>query len=325
MPIKQDIDVSIIVPAKNTGKYVRECLQSLVDIDSTGFTYEVVMVDDGSTDNTRAIMSEFSSRWRNFVLLDGPGISVAAARNVGLAYARGRYVGWVDSDDFVEPTMFIKLFSEAERSAADIVLCDYGFYPGKVTKKEKWFREIQGKVSSPRLIERNTQLWNKLFRSSFLTCADFSGLMETCSEGACALLLILTDRISTLNEVLYWYRVGHVSSSSSYSNVTKYADNVKLTRAQQSEAKLLGLDLKWESYFEYRVIYSLLQYAFIAARNGDKEQYERAVTELKDMNYSTNCCLTQILNENHGKARAYALARLIPSSWAVARLLGSLL
>ena len=322
--MKQDIDVSIIVPAKNTDRFIGECLQSLVDIDCTGFTYEVVVVDDASTDNTRSIVEEFCVNRSNFIVVDGPGVSLAAARNVGLEHAKGKYIGWVDSDDYVEPSMFRKLFEEVELSGADIVLCDYGFYPDKVAKKEKWFREIQGKVSEPRLVERNTQLWNKLFRSSFLTRVSFPSLLETCSYGACALLLILAEKITTLNEVLYWYRVGHASTSSAYSNVDKFADNVELTRAQQHVVKKLGLGQKWESYFEYRVVYSLLQYAFIAARNGEKAQYTRAVLELKDMNYGSNSYLSKILNENHGRARAFALSRLIPSSWTIARILGFL-
>ena len=319
-----NIDVSIIVPAKNTEAYVGECLQSLANIDSSGFTYEVVMVDDASTDGTNAVMSDYCTRYPNFILLEGPGVSVAAARNLGLEHSRGRYIGWVDSDDYVEPSMYKKLLAEAEKSGADVVMCDYGFYPSKVAGKDKWFREINGKVTGPHEVERNTQLWNKLFRSEFLSRTSFAHLMETCSEGACALLLILAGKVTTLKEILYWYRVGHVSSSSSYSNVEKYVGNVDLTRSQQIAAKQIGLDEKWNSYFEYRVIYSLLQVALIAARNGEKAAYEQAVAQLRDMRYEENDCLSTILIENHGKARAFALSRLVPFSWLLARFLGSM-
>lgn len=318
------IDVSIIVPAKNTEAYVGECLQSLANIDSSGFTYEVVMVDDASTDRTKAVMSEYYIEFPNFILLEGPGVSVAAARNLGLKHARGKYIGWVDSDDYVEPSMYKKLLAEAESSGADVVICDYGFYPSKVAGKEKWFREVNGQVTDPREVERNTQLWNKLFRSEFLSRTSFIHLMDTCSEGACALLLILAGRVTTLKEVLYWYRVGHASSSSSYSNVEKYVGNVELTRSQQIAARQIGLDEKWNSYFEYRVIYSLLQVALIAARNGERAAYKQAVAQLRNMRYEENDCLSTILIENHGKARTFALTRLVPSSWLIARFLGSI-
>ncbi len=320
--MESKVDISIIVPAKNTERYIGECLQSLVNLDSRGFVYEVLLVDDASTDGTRSIASRFCECYENFFLVDGPGVGLAQARIEGLKHARGEYIGWVDSDDYVQPAMYKVLIDKARKTNAQIVLCDYVFFPAETPRKKKWFRRIDGQAT-PHTVERNTQLWNKLFKKDYLRAANFSGMLERCSDGSCSLLLAMAERITTVDDQLYFYRVGHVSMSSSYASVEKYRDNVLLTKAQRVISKEFGLDSEWSSYFDYRVIYSLLQLALISARNNNLSEYRLACDELRSMDYLNNIYLKPILIENHGLAKALLFGRVVPSSWAAAKLIGS--
>lgn len=321
--MNSSIDLSIIVPAKNTERYIGECLRSLAEINHSGFDYEVIIVDDGSTDNTREVASGFCERHSNMRIVDGPGMNLGEARIEGLKYAQGDYIGWVDSDDYVHPDMFQSLLGKAVETSAQIVLCDYCFFPSEISRKKKWFREINGRAT-PLTVERNTQLWNKIFDHKFLHEYGFSRMLNRCSDGACSLLLATADQIATVDSQLYYYRVGHASMSSEYSNLDKYADNVRLTKNQRALAEELNLDCDWVTYFDYRVIYSLLQLALISARNRNRMAYRKACAELRSMKYQDNKFLEPILSANHGKLKAFALCSIIPQFWSAAKCIGSL-
>ena len=308
---------------KNAEAYVSQCIESILKMDCGTFTYEVIVVDDKSSDNSRKIVQEFKKTNDAIKLIDGPGIGLAEARRAGLAKAQGRYIGWVDSDDYIEPDMFLVLFEAAERAKAQITICDYDFFPQKTSRKKKWFRPINEKVT-PYDIERNTQLWNKLFSKEFLDEVDFMDLLRNCSDGACAVLLIAAKKIITINKVLYHYRVGHASLSGSYIDSGKYVRNIELTKAQRRAVVKLGLSEGWHEYFDYRIIYSLLQLLVIAGKNKRFDLYKMAVAELKSLRYKNNRYLSSILNENHGRLKSQVLIRLVPVSWSIAKLVGFL-
>lgn len=113
--------VSVIIPVYNAENYLRQCLDSIVG--SQLSEMEIIAVDDGSSDNSRGLLDEYSKTHGVKVILQqnaGP----AAARNRGLEAASGEYVGFVDSDDWVEPTMFSEMYNVAVKNDADIVFCN---------------------------------------------------------------------------------------------------------------------------------------------------------------------------------------------------------
>ncbi len=108
--------ISVIVPAYNVEKYLRRCLDSLVY--QTYPHLEILVIDDGSTDGTRGIIEEYVSRFAGKVFLYAQeNAGQAAARNNGISYATGDYIGFVDADDFVSPRMYEYLVQEAEEKA----------------------------------------------------------------------------------------------------------------------------------------------------------------------------------------------------------------
>ena len=119
-------ELSIVVTTYNIEAYVLECLESVAAQTSTDL--EVLVVDDGSSDATPRIVADFCARDPRFVPVllgtNSPG-GVATAANAGLDLATGRWVGFVDGDDFVEPTMFERLVSAGEAGEADLAMCEY--------------------------------------------------------------------------------------------------------------------------------------------------------------------------------------------------------
>ena len=101
---------SVIVPVYNVEQYLGRCLESLLAQDYAGF--EVICVNDGSTDHSREILTEWEARLPQMRVIDRKNGGLSAARNTGLKAANGEYVLFVDSDDWVEPTMLSHLFHE---------------------------------------------------------------------------------------------------------------------------------------------------------------------------------------------------------------------
>src|ERR1700689_4165219 len=109
-----EISVSVIVPAFNMELFIDQCLRSLFD--QAVDRLEVIVVDDGSTDRTRAVVESLTPpEGKSLRLISKPNGGLSSARNAGLKAAQGRWIGFVDADDWVASTMYSVLLSEAER------------------------------------------------------------------------------------------------------------------------------------------------------------------------------------------------------------------
>lgn len=116
--------VSVVVPVYNTEKYLERCLDSLLN--QTLQDIEIIVIDDGSQDNCPHILDEYQKRHLNRMkVIHKTNGGQATARNLAFQYCIGEYIGFVDSDDFVKPDMFEKMYSEACKKNADYVACGY--------------------------------------------------------------------------------------------------------------------------------------------------------------------------------------------------------
>ena len=95
--------VSIIVPVYNVEEYLERCLDSLVN--QTLKDIEIIIVNDGSTDGSKEKIQKYINKYKNIVYLEKENGGLSSARNYGIPYAKGEYIGFVDSDDYVELTM----------------------------------------------------------------------------------------------------------------------------------------------------------------------------------------------------------------------------
>lgn len=102
------IKVSIIIPVYNTEKYIRKCLESAINQTLTDI--EIICINDGSTDNSLNILYEYAAKDSRIRVFTKANEGVAKARNLGLRHARGEYVGFIDSDDFVDEKYFEELY-----------------------------------------------------------------------------------------------------------------------------------------------------------------------------------------------------------------------
>ena len=114
--------ISVIVPVYNVEKYLNRCIDSILN--QTFKQIEIILVDDGSTDNSPIICDEYCDRYKNIKVIHKENNRVAAARNDGIKIATGKYIALVDSDDWIEPNMLEEMYNKAEEFHTDMTMCD---------------------------------------------------------------------------------------------------------------------------------------------------------------------------------------------------------
>lgn len=156
--------VSVIVPVYNTEKYLEKCLNSLVN--QTLKEIEIIVVNDGSTDDSEKIINKFKTNFPNKIIYfkkENGGLS--DARNFAFSYVSSEYVGFVDSDDLVELDMFEKLYNLAIEKNLDLVECDFNWkYPNKI-KIDYGINYLEKKDF---FLFGRVMVCNKLFKTSII-------------------------------------------------------------------------------------------------------------------------------------------------------------
>jgi len=123
MPIMGSELISVIIPVYNTEKYLKRCIESIIN--QTYENIQIILIDDGSTDGSGAICDEFSENNHRIVVCHTENKGQGAARNYGIKVAAGKYIGFVDSDDYIEKDMYEVLYNNLIRYNADISTCGY--------------------------------------------------------------------------------------------------------------------------------------------------------------------------------------------------------
>lgn len=176
--------LSIVVPVYNVEKYLDKCLQSIADQTLDPAKFEVIMVDDKSTDNSLKICKRFCKRYKNFKIIELPYNTPGGAgipSNIGISNARGKYLGFVDSDDYIEVDMFEKLLIKGLETDSDLVICGFKLFYQKENKFKnsydmkswRFFCNAYNENASFVEIQKRALLispvpWRKLYKLDFL-------------------------------------------------------------------------------------------------------------------------------------------------------------
>ncbi len=172
MSCSQEIALSVIVPCYKVEKYLPKCLDSLMG--QTLENIEAICINDGSPDHCIDILREYEEKYPGkIVVIDKPNEGVWKGRWDGIALAKGEYIGFLDSDDYVRPDFAESLYRAAKDADADIAVC--GFDRIDLETGKLYSREMAGPRKSfvidedpGRLVELNGAPWNKCFRASVL-------------------------------------------------------------------------------------------------------------------------------------------------------------
>ena len=166
--------ISIIIPVYNVEKYLKACLDSVVN--QTLKSIEIIVVDDGSTDNSKDIIRDFELKDSRVKAIYQKNKGVSQARNAGLKIANGEYIGFVDADDYIDLEMYESMYSKAKQFDSDIVVCNV---KDIMENKEKISLEFQeGLISMENIKPKNflkdkyfklgSAVWHKIFKKSLI-------------------------------------------------------------------------------------------------------------------------------------------------------------
>ena len=212
--------LSIIVPVYNVEKFLNKCLDSLVG--QTMEDYEIILVDDGSKDASGRICDDYAERYPELVRvlhIDNGG--QGRARNFGIETARGEYLGFVDSDDWVETDMYPKLCQRADETGADVVVCDF------MAEFDDGHREYMKACMQEHWLSSAGSSCNKIFRRSRVGEVRFPGGLWYEDFYFSAMLLLRSARTEFIEEPLYIYRRGQESTMHN-NNAAKNLDMLKI-------------------------------------------------------------------------------------------------
>jgi len=204
--------VSIIVPVYNVEKYLRQCLDTI-----TGQSFqdiEILIVNDGSTDDSLKIIKEYELNDKRVKILDKENGGLSSARNSALDIARGDYIAFIDSDDWVDLSMIEVLYKKALDSGADVVLYDcYAYHEDTDILVECWASVYVKNKEYTNLLDRKDLLvpclsWLKLYKKSFLNKYNLRFLEGVILEDTLWNLKVisLASKVISIKQKLYFYR-----------------------------------------------------------------------------------------------------------------------
>lgn len=216
--------VSVIIPVYNAEKYINECLDSLLR--QTYSDFEIICVDDGSSDRSLEILHRYKQQDGRITVLSQKNQYAGAARNVGMERAKGKYLLFLDADDFFCEDMLERAVDEAEKSRTEILAFDAYLYDDvrKEIKTESWAPlsaalfgdgvKSAAKIANVLYQFATPAPWNKLFLRDhveknglrFQEIKRVNDLSFTYEALSCA------ERIGVLNEKLLYYRIGNAQS-----------------------------------------------------------------------------------------------------------------
>lgn len=206
--------ISIIVPVYNVEPYLRKCLDSII-----GQTYrdlEILVIDDGSTDQSGKICDEYAERDERIKVFHTENRGLSAARNLGLDEATGEWIGFVDSDDWIESDMYEVLLKKAEETGADVVECGWFKEWANITEEK---RRYEQELSHLQAIEAlvcsffSDNVWNKLWRDHCFSTIRFPAGRVYEDIATTFRVFDAAEGICSVDDPMYHYRQRETSLS----------------------------------------------------------------------------------------------------------------
>lgn len=267
--------VSVIVPVYNVQDYIEKCLDSLAN--QTLEQLEVIVVDDGSTDKTSSVVDEYQKKYpTKFKVIHKKNEGVSIARNIGLEKATGEYIGFLDSDDWVNLDMYEKLYKKACENDNDIVACDtLAIYPDKKVLIESNINETS-KIEDL-MINAYAVIWNKIYKKELIDGIKFKEKMNFCEDVQFLYMVYpKIKKIGVIHEALHNYlqRVGSLT----------YTYNEKLYQLIDSLDDIVNYYKEQGFYQKYyaELEYSYVRYLFATfikrlAKTKNKVEFDKGV------------------------------------------------
>ena len=253
--------ISVIVPVYQVQEYLEPCLDSIVN--QTYQNLEIILIDDGSTDNSGVICDKYAGNDSRIKVIHKRNGGLSSARNVGLRIAEGDLIGFVDSDDWIEPDMYSYLQSVLSENSADIVTC--AIVTDNLTFKQNTMTVLDKESALKSLLldgsKIGNSMWNKLFTRNVWEGISFPEGMIMEDAATIHKCILKTNKIVITEYPCYHYRIRQGSIlHSTFSE--KNFDGVKAVKYRMDDICILYPKLKQEAANAY--VWTVLYYIWWA-------------------------------------------------------------
>ncbi len=258
--------LSIIVPIYNVEKYLSRCIESILN--QTFKDFELILVNDGSTDNCKEICEKYKRMDSRIIVANKKNGGLSSARNLGIDISKGDYIGFVDSDDFIDVHMYEILLNTINAYDSDIVICDYykvneydikKYEKMKSNNKDIKVENINNIDAIERIITRDIKIvvaWNKIYKRSLFDNLRYKEGVICEDEFLAHRIFYKCNKVSIINQKLYYYiqRKGSIInspfSSKDFDKIYAIKDRVDFL----NEKKITNLiDKAEKSFMDYFV------------------------------------------------------------------------
>lgn len=242
--IKMNMLISVIIPVYKTEKYINRCLESVTN--QTYRNLEIIIVDDASPDNCPEICDEWAKKDSRIIVLHTENKGVANARNTALKIASGDFIGFVDSDDYIEPDMYEQLINTLLNNNADVAVCNYQINDEK--RGEDKISILTSNDALKLIVQGDYKygvLWNKIYKKEVVQGIEMPHLR--CSQDLPYNYFAIKNAKTVVENSLKLYHYFQNESSTMHSsfNESKY-DAVK-------SRKIILEDVKKGDLYPYAV------------------------------------------------------------------------
>lgn len=280
--------VSVIVPVYNAEKYINICIQSIVS--QTYQNIEIIIIDDGSEDNTAVICKNLAEHNRHIRYHRQDNSGVSAARNIGYSMSKGQYIIFIDADDELHASMIEKLLYDIKKNNADISVCDIKKVESSIEKienKQATSIELYSQDDALDLYMRKNYfeigVWNKLFKRSLIENIRFSeGRKMNEDKFFVFEALMKADRVTYRREPLYYYYV-RPNSATKRGFDDRWMDNRYFAREIYSTIlrEKNGLEIAARTQYILTLYYLVLVMIRSSAKIDYLTEYESIVDEIR--------------------------------------------
>lgn len=276
------IKVSVIVPIYKTEKYLSTCVESLLC--QTLKEIEIILIDDGSPDNCPALCDNYALKDSRIKVIHKTNSGLSDARNIGIKEAAGEYIGFVDSDDWVKPEMFEKMYQNAIQNNADVVVCNlFVCEQGKQMIKKTYWSNVKQGIVSKKKIYRNIfvepcYIWNKIYKKTFLNENKLYFIKGYIYEDVpfFTQVMLLAKSVSYCPLYLYFYRIGR-NDSLSRGKSEKQLDIIDIAQITQNILKNLKAPQSvYENFKKWQIQIYVWMYNLLP-----DNQKEKALAKIK--------------------------------------------
>lgn len=266
--------ISIIIPVYNAERNIKKCVNSIIP--QLTEEDEILLLNDGSTDNSLLVLRELEKQWENIRVIDKKNEGVALTRNRGIQEARGKYICFVDNDDFVDADYISVFYSAIQQNDYDIVLGGYRRVTDQRTlfeyqaKDTQWYKLM---VVAP---------WAKIYRRDFLLKNNITFLDNNIGEDVYFNFKAYncTDRIKIINYTGYnwWFNEDSISNTSQRG----FQKDVSIIELLDKLYQITGKQKLYNFYYVRYIVWYLL---FSGRKGTDKDficEYKRGIKWLEE-------------------------------------------